>query len=90
MKHWNWKLMIKEGEDGPEIDLLDCVNLTKEEEDNIPTNKMYPNFCLYKSPYRLKCLEEWEKIRKEVYVSVIEVGFKLTPNMKTLIKCGTK
>jgi hypothetical protein len=35
-KHWECKLMFKEEEDGPEINLLDYVNLSEEEEDKIP------------------------------------------------------
>jgi hypothetical protein len=31
-KHWDCKLMFKEEEDGPEIDLLDYVNLSEQEE----------------------------------------------------------
>jgi hypothetical protein len=44
--HWDCKLMFKEEEDGPYIDLLDYVNLSKEEEEKIPKNSSYPNFCL--------------------------------------------
>jgi hypothetical protein len=36
MKHWDCKLMFKEEQDGPEIDLLDYVNLSQQEEDKIP------------------------------------------------------
>jgi hypothetical protein len=46
-KHWDCKLMFKEEEDGPEIDLLEFVNLSEQEEDKIPNNTSYPNFCLY-------------------------------------------
>jgi hypothetical protein len=46
-KHWDCKLMFKEEEDGPEIDLLDYVNLSEQEEDKIPQNTSYPNLCLY-------------------------------------------
>jgi hypothetical protein len=45
-KHWDCKLMFKEEDDGPEIDLLDYVNLSEQEEDKIPNNTSYPNFCL--------------------------------------------
>jgi hypothetical protein len=38
-KHWDCKLVYKEEEDGPEIDLLDYVNLSEEEEDKIPKNR---------------------------------------------------
>jgi hypothetical protein len=43
-KHWDCKLMFKEEEDCPEINLLDYVNLTEQEEDKIPKNPSYPNF----------------------------------------------
>jgi hypothetical protein len=43
-KHWDCKLVFKEEEDGPEIDLLDYVNLSEEEEYKIPKNSSYPNF----------------------------------------------
>jgi hypothetical protein len=49
-KHWDCKLMFKEEEDGPGIDLLDYVNLSEQEEDKIPNNTSYPSFCLYKIP----------------------------------------
>jgi hypothetical protein len=45
-KHGDCKLMFKEGEDTPEIDFLDYINLSEQEEDNIPNNPSYPNFCL--------------------------------------------
>jgi hypothetical protein len=35
-KHWNYKLMFEEEEDGPGIDLLDYVNLSEQEEEKIP------------------------------------------------------
>jgi hypothetical protein len=50
--------MFKEEEDGPEIDLLNYVNLSKEEEDKIPKNSSYPNFCLYKFPNRFDGLKD--------------------------------
>jgi hypothetical protein len=56
--HWDCKLMFKEEEDGPEIDLLNYVNLSKEEEDKIPKNSSYPNFCLYKFPNRFDGLKD--------------------------------
>jgi hypothetical protein len=40
-KHWDCKLMFKEEEDGPEIYLLDYVNLSEQEEDKIPKNTSY-------------------------------------------------
>jgi hypothetical protein len=45
-KHWDCKLMFKEEEGGPEIDLLDYVNLSEPDKDNIPKNRSYPNLCL--------------------------------------------
>jgi hypothetical protein len=56
-KHWDCKLLCKEEEDGPEIDLLDYVNLSEEEEDKIPKNSSYPNFCLNKFHDRINGLE---------------------------------
>jgi hypothetical protein len=55
-RHWDCKLMFKEEEDGPEIDLLDYVNPSEEEKDKIPQNSSYPSFCLYKFPDRLNGL----------------------------------
>jgi hypothetical protein len=55
-KHWDCKLMFKEEEDGPEIDLLYYVNLSEQEEDKIPNNMSYPNFCLYTFPDRFNGL----------------------------------
>jgi hypothetical protein len=58
-KHWDCKLMFKEEEDAPEIDLLDYVNLSEQEEDKIPNNTSYTNFCLYKFPDRFNGLRYW-------------------------------
>jgi hypothetical protein len=58
-KYWDCKLMFKEEEDTPEIDLLDYVNLTEQEEDKIPNNPSYPFFCLYKFPDRFNGLGGW-------------------------------
>jgi hypothetical protein len=55
-KHWYYKLMFKEEEDGPEFDLLDYVNLSEQEEDKIPKNSAYTYFCLYKFPDRFNGL----------------------------------
>jgi hypothetical protein len=55
-KHWDCKLMFKEEEDTPEIDLLDYVNISEQEEDKIPNNTSYPNFCLYEFPDRFNGL----------------------------------
>jgi hypothetical protein len=49
-KHWDCKLMFKEEEDTPEIDLLDYVNFTEQEEDKIPNNPSYPNFLSIQIP----------------------------------------
>jgi hypothetical protein len=63
-KQWDCKLMFKEEEDGPEIDLLDYVNLSEQEEDNIPNNASYPHFCLYKFTDRFNCLETGRNSRR--------------------------
>jgi hypothetical protein len=55
-KHWDCKNMFKEEEDAPEIDLLDYVNLSEQEEYKIPNNTSYPIFCLYKFPDRFNGL----------------------------------
>jgi hypothetical protein len=45
-KHWDCKFMFKEEEDTPDIDLLDYINLSEQEEDKIPNNTSYPNFSI--------------------------------------------
>jgi hypothetical protein len=45
-KQWDCKRMFKEEEDTPEIDFLDYVNLSEQEEDNIPNNTSYPFFSI--------------------------------------------
>jgi hypothetical protein len=79
-KHWDCKLVFKEEEDEPEIDLLDYVNLSEEEGDKIPKNRSYPNFCLYKCPDRFNGLEDWPKLKKELHSSGISGGCSLISN----------
>jgi hypothetical protein len=89
-KHWDCKLMFKEEEDGPEINLLDYVNLSEEEEDKIPKNRSHPNFCLYKFPNRLNGLEDWPKLKKELHLSGIASGCSLISNHVKILACGKK
>jgi hypothetical protein len=70
-KHRDCKLVSKEEEDNPKIDLLDYVNLSEQEEDKIPNNTYYPNFCLYKFPDRFNGLVDWPKLKKELHSSRI-------------------
>jgi hypothetical protein len=79
-KHWDCKLMFKEEENGPEIDLLDYLNLSEQEEDKIPNNTSYPNFCLYKFPDRFNGLGDWPKLKKELHSSGIVGGCTLISN----------
>jgi hypothetical protein len=69
IKHWDCKLMFKEEEDAPEIDLLDYVNISEQEEDKTPNNTSYPNLCLYKFPDIFNVLRDWPKIKKELHSS---------------------
>jgi hypothetical protein len=90
-KHWDCKLVFKEEQDGLEIDLLEYVNLSKEEEDKIAKNSSYPTFCLYTFPGRFNGLKDWAQLRKEIlYSSAIARGFKMTPNTATPRVCGKK
>jgi hypothetical protein len=74
--HWDCKLLFKEEEDGPEIDLLDNdMNPSKEEKDKIPQNSSYPSFCLYTFPGIFNGLNDWPKLKKELYSSGIAGGF---------------
>jgi hypothetical protein len=82
-KHWDCKRMFKEEEDSPEIDLLDYVNLSEQEEDKIPNNTSYPNFCLYKFPGRFNGL-------KELHSSGIAGGFSLISNHVKILAVGKK
>jgi hypothetical protein len=66
--------MFKEKQDGPEIDLLDYVNLSEEEEDKIPKNSSYPSFCLYTFPDIFNGLKDWPKLKKELHSSGIAGG----------------
>jgi hypothetical protein len=79
-KHRDCKLMFKEEEDGPKIDLLDYVNLLEQEEDKIPNNTSYPNVCLYKLRDIFNGLGDWPKIMKELHSSGIAGGCSLISN----------
>jgi hypothetical protein len=87
-KHWDCKLMFKEEEDEPEIDLLDYVNLSEEEEDKIPKNRSYPSFCLYTSPDRFNDIKYWPKLKKELHSSGISGGCSLISNVAAPLACG--
>jgi hypothetical protein len=87
-KQWDCKLMFKEVQDGPEIDLLDYVNLSEEEEDKIPKHSSHPSFCLYKFPDRCDGLSEWPKLRKELHSYGIARGCSLIYNAATSLECG--
>jgi hypothetical protein len=89
-KHWDCKLMFKEEEDAPEIDLLDYVNLSEQEEDKIPNNTSYPNFCLYKFPDRFNGLGDWPKLKKELHSSGIAGGCTLISNHVKSLAVGKK
>jgi hypothetical protein len=65
--------------------LLDYVNFSEQEEEKIPKNTSYPNFCLYKFPDRFNGLEDWPKLKKELHSSGIAGGCSLISNhIKTL------
>jgi hypothetical protein len=70
-KHWDCKLVFKEEEDRPETGLLDCDNLSEQEEEKIPKNTSYPNVCLYKFPDIFNGLGDWPKLKKEFHSSGI-------------------
>jgi hypothetical protein len=89
-KHWDCKLMFKQEDNGPEIDLLDYVNLSEQEADNIPKNSSYPNFCLYKFPDRFNGLTDWPKLKKELPSSGIAGGWSLVSNYVKTLACGKK
>jgi hypothetical protein len=89
-KHWDCKLMFKEEEDTPEIDLLEYVNLTEQEEDKIPNNPPYPNFCLYKFPDIFNGLGDWQKLKKELHSSGITGGCALISNHAKALAVGKK
>jgi hypothetical protein len=89
-KHWDCKLMFKEEEDIPEIDLLDYVNLTEQEEDKIPNNPSYPNFYLYKFPDIFNGLGDWLKLNKELHSSGITGGCTLISNHAKILAVGKK
>jgi hypothetical protein len=89
-KQWDCKLMFKEEEDAPEINLLDYVNLSEQEEDKIPNNTSYPNFCLYKFPDRFNGLRDWQKLKKELHSSGISGGCTLILNHVKSLAVGKK
>jgi hypothetical protein len=89
-KHWDCKLMFKEEEDAPEIDLLDYVNLSEQEKDKIPNNTSYPNFCLYNFPDRFNGLGDWPKLKKELHSSGIAGGCTLISNHVKSLAVGKK
>jgi hypothetical protein len=82
--------MFKEEEDTPEIDLLDYVNLSEQEEDKIPNNTSYPIFCLYKFPDRFNGLGDWPKLKKEIHSSGIAGGCTLIFNHVKNLVLGKK
>jgi hypothetical protein len=89
-KHWDCKLMFKEEEGGPEIDLLDYVIFDEEEENKIPRNSSYPNLYLYKSPDRFNGIKDWPKLKKELHSSGIAGGCSLISNTVKTLACGKK
>jgi hypothetical protein len=89
-KHWDCKLVFKEEEDSPEIDLLDYVNILEQEEDKIPNNTSYTNFCLYKFPDRFNGLGDWPKLKKELHSSGIAGGCSLISNHVKSLDVGKK
>jgi hypothetical protein len=82
--------MFKEEEDTPEIDLLDYVNLSDQEEDKIPNNTSYPHFCLYKFPDIFNGLGDWQKLKKELHSSGISGGCILISNHAQTLAVGKK
>jgi hypothetical protein len=68
------------------------VNLSKEEEeeDKIPENSSYPNFCLSKFPDRFNGLEDLLKLNKELHSSGIDDGCSLIPNDVKSLACSKK
>jgi hypothetical protein len=89
-KNWDCNLMFKEEEDGPEIDLLDYINLLEQEEDKIPKNTSYTNFCLYKFTDRFNGLGDWPKPKKELHLSGISGGCSLISNHVKSLDVGKK
>jgi hypothetical protein len=79
-KHGDCKLTFKEEVDDPNINLLDYVNLSEQEEDKIPNNTSYTNFCLYKFADRFNGLGDWPKLKKELHSSGISGGYSLISN----------
>jgi hypothetical protein len=70
--------------------LLDYVNLSEQEEDKIPNNPSYPNFCLYKFPDRFNGLGDWQKLKKELCSSGISGGCTLISNHAKALEVGKK
>jgi hypothetical protein len=89
-KHWDCKLVFKEEEGGPEIDLLDYVYLLEQEENKIPNNTSYPNLCLYTFPDRFNGLGDWPKLKKELNSSGIAGGGSLISNHVKSLVVGKK
>jgi hypothetical protein len=62
----------------------------EQEEEKIPKNTLYPNFCLFKFPDRFNCLEDWPKLKKELHSSGISGGYSLVSNHVTTIVVSKK
>jgi hypothetical protein len=89
-KHWDCKLMFKEEEDAPEINLLDYVNLSEQDEAKIPNNTSYPIFCLYKFPDRFNGIGDLQKLKKKLNSSGISGGCTLISNHVKSMAVGKK
>jgi hypothetical protein len=70
--------------------LLDYVNLSEQEEEKIPKNTLYPNFCLYKFIDRFNGLGDWPKLKKELHSSGIAGGCSLISNHVKTLTVGKK
>jgi hypothetical protein len=70
--------------------LLDYVNLSEQEEDDIPNNTSYPNFCLYKIPDRCNGLGYWPILKKELHSSGMAGGCSLVSNNVKSLPVGNK
>jgi hypothetical protein len=62
----------------------------EQEEDTIPNNPSYPNFCLYKLPDRFNGLGDWQKLKKELNSSGISGGCTLISNHAKALAVGKK
>jgi hypothetical protein len=89
-EHWDCKLMFKEEVDGPEIDLLNFVNLSEEKEDKNPKKQLISELCLKKSPYGFNGLADLPKLQKELHSSGISGGYSLISNDVKTLSCGKK